>query len=260
VRARALIRALLWPLVVAGAVACGVFPIPARSTIPEAMLNIAGQLHCDAPPQASGGEIGQLPPSGGTDTASPYPWLETLAVIDLPLSGYDEVPKLPWEDGKAGFVRFEYRAAGVVKAVIVMAGHSVNGGLGHWDVVGFRACPGDEFDPRHGRTTDHAIWVDQDGHPAHLTSSVGPGHCGWESTLWLTLDRRLYIRDPAGVLSEYTIAPFVPDAEPPKALLDTGIRSGERILLTGKDTRFVWVKTSKGLERWSGVRQEPGCM
>jgi hypothetical protein len=259
-KARRASGALLLVAILAGG--CALLPVfgDGPESVRAQMINLGAQLQCDGAPQGIGGEMGQIPPTGGTGTASPYPWIESLTDIDLPLSGYVEVPKVAWENGAAALVRHEYRAGGRVKAIIVMAGHSVDGGQGHWDVVAFRACAGDEFDPKDGRTTDNSPWLDVQGQPADVTAFVGPGHCGWQSTLWLRVDGRLYLRDPVGVMSDYTVAPFLPNAAEPAGMHATGIHSRDRALFTAGDKQFVWVRTSRGLERWAGVSTEPGCM
>jgi hypothetical protein len=78
--------------------------------------------------------------------------------------------------------------------------------------------------------------------------------------VWLRYKGRLYLRDPLGLLAEYTVAKFVADSDAPADLSDTGYRSRDRALLRSNDSRFIWVRTPKSLERWSGVREEPGCM
>jgi hypothetical protein len=147
-----------------------------------------------------------------------------------------------------------------VKAVIIMRGHSAQGAEGQWQVVAFSACAGKEFDLADGRTIDNAPWVDASGNlAADIDASAGPAHCGWQSVMWFRYKGRQYLRDPLGVMDKATIAPFVADAAPPADLVQTGYVSRDRVLLTSTDNRFVWVRTSSSLERWSGVRFEPAC-
>jgi hypothetical protein len=224
------------------------------------MTGLARQLECDDPGQPIGSEIGQMAPTGGSGTASVDSWLETLTDIDLPMSGFEENPKVPWEDGLANFVRYEYKAAGRTKAVIVMTGHSVNGGRGHWDVIAYRACPGKEFDPQDGRTTDNAPWLDAAGLLTNqVTSFAGPGHCGWQSTTWLNVGKRVYIRDPLGVLAGHTVGPLLRNAVLPADARPSGFRSGDRELFIGDTDLFVWIKSSRGVERWPRAGADIGC-
>jgi hypothetical protein len=233
----------------------------AAKPLPAANVNLAAQLDCDGAPQRVGGEIGAIPPVGGTGTASPYSWIYSLSDVDLPLEGFDEAPKVPWENGRAGLVRFEYRARARVKAIIVMAGHSVDGGQGAWSVVAYRACGGDEFDPKDGRTIDNIPWVGPGGEPGgeNVYSLPGPAHCDWQSTTWLFFHRALYLRDPLGLFAGQTAGPFVANATLPVDARPTGYRSGDRELFVGASNLFVWVQTSHGLERWANASNELGC-
>jgi hypothetical protein len=233
--------------------------VPAPAVLPP-ITNLDAQLACDGAPQPIGGEIGQIAPTGGTDTASSGPWLEGLRDIDLPLSGYEEVPKVPWEDGRAGFVRYEYRAQNRVKVVIVMAGHSVEGGRGAWQIVAFRACPGSEFDVADGRTIDNEPWVDGSGAPSvDVRAQSGPGHCGWQSTVWLWFRERVYLRDPLAVFGDRTVGQYLPQDTLPADAHATGFRSLHRDLFANADRHFVWVRTSAAIERWPAFREQPGC-
>jgi hypothetical protein len=228
--------------------------------IPPYARDLTAQLECDGEPQRVGGELGQIGRVERQTTASIYPWLESLKDLDLPLTGYVEVPKVSWEDGTASFVRFVNTTRGRVKAVVIMSGNHDQGPTVGWRIVAFRACAGEEFDPANGRTIDNAPWFDASGNPIDVQAFAGPGHCEWQSTTWLRYKGRLYVRDPLGVMAEYTTHPFVAEAEPPGGLTDTGYRSWDRALLTSTDAKFVWVRTPRSLERWSGVRIEPGCM
>jgi hypothetical protein len=215
--------------------------------------NLAGQLDCDGPQQPIGGEVGELTPVGGTGTASPWPWLYAEDVADLPLEGWTEEPKVPWETGASAFMRYVNAVNGRIKAVLIMGGHSIDGGPGHWDIVGFRACPPDEYDQLRGRTTDDAAWTDANRLPAAAVRTiVGPAHCGWESTVWLFLDgdRRLYLRDPLGVLRDTSVADYLPKTDMPADAKATGFRSRDRELFTTPDKDFVYVRTPAGVERW----------
>jgi hypothetical protein len=213
--------------------------------------DLLGQLQCDGPPQAIGGEVGDLQPIGGTGTASPYAWLYAEDVADLPLEGWTEDPKVAWEIGASDFVRYVNEVDGRAKAIIVMGGHSTNGGVGHWQIVAFRACPSDEYDPLRGRTTDDAPWTDASGlETSEVTTIVGPSHCGWESTVWLRLADRLYLRDPLRVLAQYWVGDYLPSTTLPADATDTGFRSRDWELFTTPSQDFVYVRTPAGVERW----------
>jgi hypothetical protein len=220
---------------------------------PSWAADITGQLECDGSPQAIGGEIGELTPVGSEGTASPYPWLYAEDLLDLPLEGWTEEPKVPWETGGSNFVRYANVVNGRLKAVLIMGGHSVDGGVGHWEIVGFRACPPNEYDPLRGRTTDDAPWVDANGLPTTAVRTVvGNAHCGWESTVWLFLDgdKRLYLRDPLGVLRKVSVGRYLATTKLPGDAVATGLRSRDRELFTTPNKDFVYIRTPAGVERW----------
>ena len=220
---------------------------------PAWAANLAAQLECDGPPQTIGGEIGVLAPVGGTGTASPWPWLYAEDLADLPLEGWTEDPKVPWETGDSDYMRYVNVVDGRIKAIIVMGGHSIDGGPGHWDIVGFRACPPDEYDQLRGRTTDDAPWTDASGSPTTtVRTAVGNPHCGWESTVLLFLDgdTRLYIRDPLGVLREIEVGRFAARISLPRDAVASGYMSVDRELFTTPDKDSVYIRTPAGVERW----------
>ena len=220
---------------------------------PAWAANLAQQLDCDGAPQAIGGEIGQMTPVGDEGTASPFPWLYSQDVLDLPLEGWTEEPKMPWETGGSNIMRYINAVDGRVKAVIIMGGHSVDGGVGHWQIVGFRACQPAEYDQLRGRTTDDAPWVDTNGLPTTAVRTiVGPGHCGWESTVWLFTDgdKRLYIRDPLKVLQHVEVGRYLEGTTMPKDAVASGYKSVDRELFTTPNKDFVYIRTPSGVERW----------
>ena len=235
-------------------------PAPAPTRPPWA-INIAGALECDGPIQEIGGEVGSiLPPLGGFGTASPYPWLEVIDDIELPLTGWVEDPKVPWEYGQAAYVRFVNDVDGRVKAIIVMTGHSVDGGQGRWSIVGYRACPPSEFDPTRGTTLGDAPWRDGTGTVTRRARTIiGPAHCGWESTIWLQLDGRTYIRDPLGLFADRTAGPYLAETELPADATSTGLTSAGRELFTSPDEDFVWIRSGDVIERWPPATEESGC-
>jgi hypothetical protein len=253
------VKAIAALFVIALVTSCALFEDSLN--IPEYARNLHAQLQCDGHPQDVGGEVGDVVPSESEGTAAPGPWIYSLRDVDLPLEGYVEAPVVPWGTGKAAYVRFVATNVGRVKAVVVMRGHSQENANGDWRVVAYRACTGNEFDPAQGRTIDNAPWVDVNGDvAADVSAFAGSAHCGWQSTLWLRYNGRLYIRDPLAVLAGVTVAPFVRDAKAPPDLQPTGYRSpGRELLASTSQQQFVWVRTSEGLERWSGVSVDPGC-
>jgi hypothetical protein len=223
------------------------------SAAPSWAFDLLGQLECEGSPQDVGGELGEFSPVGSTGTASPWPWLYDEDVVDLPLEGWTEAPKVPWETGESDLMRYVNVVDGRIKAVLVMGGHSTDGGRGRWAIVAFRACHPNEFDPLRGRTTDDAPWTNAAGdRGTSVRTIVGPAHCGWESTVWLYLDdaSRLYLRDPLGVFRDVSVGDYRADTELPADARSTGYRSRDRELFTTADKDFVYVRTPAGVERW----------
>lgn len=225
--------------------------VPTDEPAPAWAGDLLGALECEGAPQAVGYERGAGPPVGHEGTASPHPWLEAVTDVDLPLSGWIEEPRTSWENGASHFVRFVNEANGAVKAVVLMEGASVDGGRGSWDVTGFRACPPAEFDQSRGRTTDDAPWHDAAGRPVEGTHTMtGPGHCGWESSVWLRHEDRLYLRDPLGLFADVTVGDYEPSATLPSDAVPTGLSSIRWELYATDDPDAVWIVTDGHVERW----------
>jgi hypothetical protein len=219
------------------------------------------QLDCDGAPQPIGGERGELGRLGHEGTASPNLWILGLDDVDLPVTGWIEDPKTQWEFGGSDFVRYVNVVGGAVKAVLLMEGHSVQGGRGSWDVTAFRACGPIEYDELRGRTTDDAPWTNAAGARSVVETGIGPGHCGWESMVWLRLGNRvadpLYFRDPLGLFSGLEVGEFEEDAVLPPEARPTGDRSARWELFITDDPDAVWIRTDTGVERWPRSR-DPG--
>jgi hypothetical protein len=182
--------------------------------------------------------------------------------VDLPLEGWEEAPKVPWETGGSDFMRYENVVRNRTKAVLVMGGHSVDGGSGYWRIVGYRACPPGEYDQLRGRTTDDAPWLDATGRPTTVVrTAVGPAHCGWQSTILLYTDHdaTIYIRDPLGVLRPAEVGEYLPDTALPDDAVDSGFGALDRQLYTSPDRNFVFIRTPTGVERWPRTTGPIGC-
>jgi hypothetical protein len=228
--------------------------------VPVWAVNLASQLQCDGPPQTIGGEIRKFEPVGANGTASPWPWLYEEDVLDLPLEGWVEDQKVAWETGASDLMRYVYTVDGRLKAIIVMGGHSIDGGPGHWEIVALRACAPAEFSPMDARTTDDARWSTTDGgSTTAVRTEVGSLHCGWDSTVWLTLEspRRVYVRDPLGVLRSGSVGEYLGTTDMPGDASPTDLRSHDRELFTTPDQDFVYIRTPVGVERWPRLT-DPG--
>ena len=95
-----------------------------------------------------------------------------------------------------------------------------------------------------------------------LSEIVGPGHCGWDSTIWLRLDGSLFIRDPRGVLRAETAGRYEPRASLPKTARSTGYHdAGRTIWRVPTDPDSIYMVTAGGVERWPrAVDPFMGCM
>jgi hypothetical protein len=235
---------------------------PVAAPAPPWATDLRGQLECDGVPPPGGHERGAAEPAGHEGTASPYAWLYAIDHPDLPLDRYDFDPVTPWEDGQSHFVRLLYRAGGEVKAVLLMEGTSTQGGPGSWDVTAWQACGPSEFDPADGRTTDDAPLTDATGaETTRVHTIAGPGHCGWQSTVWLRRGHALYLRDPAGVLADESVRPYTEKRRLPASAVDTGLQSVRWRLFTSPDRDVVWmVRPDGGVEAWPRSRHSGlGC-
>ncbi len=226
---------------------------------PAWAIDLRGQLECDGSPAPAGHERGAAEPVGHEGTASPYAWLYAIDQPDLPLDGYVIEPVTPWEDGLSHFTRHVYRARGEVKAVLLMEGTSTQGGPGSWDVTAWQACQPSEFDPADGRTTDDAPWADATGAGTTRVHTIaGPGHCGWQSTVWLFRADALYLRDPGGVFRPQTVRPYAEPASLPASAVDTGLHSIRWRLFTSPQRKVAWmVRPDGGVEAWPRSK-DPG--
>ena len=232
-------------------------PAPARTRPPWA-ADLTGALDCDGPAQDVGGEAGDFGLIWISGSASPGFWLDHLDTVDLPLTGWVEDPEVP--ETNAGSVRFVNAVEGRIKAVILMVGFSPDGGSGRWAIAGYRACPSSEFDPLRGTTLGDAPWRDASGTVNRRARAViGPAHCGWESTIFLHLDDRTYIRDPLGLFADRTVGPYVDDAKLPGDAVSTVLTSAGRELFTSPDVNSVWIRVGEVVERWPRAVEQFGC-
>lgn len=228
---------------------------------PSWAADLVGQLECDGPAPALGGEVGELGAwePGPTPDAALRLLLDARVFASLPAGGFDPAVV----DGH--WARQEYRADGRIRALAVTTDRvdGVPEGDG-WHVVGIRACDAAEFDPADGLTFDQTLWVDRNGdleRSDRIQSAPGPGHCGWESTIFLQFEGVQYVRDPQGVLADATVAQFDADVALPEDAVDTGLHTDDWRLHTTTDGDAVYVVTRAGsVERWGRAKDEIGCM
>ncbi|HUQ78681.1 MAG TPA: hypothetical protein VM427_07405 [Patescibacteria group bacterium] len=243
-------------------------PTPTLSATPEPapswVGDIAGQLDCDGPVASIGDEVAADPspdaffPDHGGATAG-----EALSLFLGPTNMYASLPTEGFEEfhAEGHWASFAHVVGGRPKAIVVLTDRTRY--APGWSVVGLRACDASEFDPADPLTFPVTIWTDASGNPvstATVRSAPGPGHCGWETAIFLHVRAETWFRDPGGVMGEWTETEFDAHAELPARAVDTGFRSGgfELWLDPGRDAYLVG---SGGVERWPrSTLPDIGCM
>ena len=222
-------------------------PSPA-SNPPAWVSDLAGQLGCTGAVASIGSEV----PAGfgeGAPGASPEAGLASFLgpnnpFASLPVAGYTQIHlDLHW----ASYAHvFNDRAK-----VIIVLSDTTEFGVG-WLVVGLRACDASEFDPAVALTFPVTIWTDASGKPVStetIRSNPGPGHCGWDSVIFLAVDGNVFFRDPSRVMREWTTTAFDPDSPKPSAAIDTGFQSdGWSLWLDPAGDAYL--VASERIERW----------
>jgi len=218
------------------------------SGTPAWVPDLAGQLECDGAVANIGGEV---PDAFGGDAPGDSPAAALASFLgpnnpfaSLPAAGYTQIHL---DQNWASYAHiFEGRS----RAIIVLS-DATEFRTG-WLVVGLRACDASEFDPSVPLTFSVTIWTDAAGNRVStetIRSAPGPGHCGWDSAIWLIVDGNLYFGDPEGVMREWTTTTFEPNAQLPATASDSGYRTGAWALWLdpGGDAYMV----SEGqIERW----------
>ena len=137
-------------------------------------------------------------------------------------------------------------------------------------VVGDRVLPAPPTEEYPGRP-----WTLRGG-PARsgsITLAPGPGHCGWQDSLFLTIgwplgevpvdaaDARLYLRDPQGLHAAVSMAVYAGDVALPDDAFDTGYRYGSDALWVAPTTadREVFIVRGDVVERWPRAVELLGC-
>ena len=106
------------------------------------------------------------------------------------------------------------------------------------------------------------------GTPGSTPRCTRPGeaHCEWEDALLLDLvwptggepavgADRSFVRDPDGVMDEFTVDPFEPDAELPDDAVDTGYENAAGIeLWLASDLSTAFVVDGNTVEAWPALR------
>jgi len=227
---------------------------PTPEPRPAWAVDLAGQLECDGAPSSTGAETGTFL----DQVEDPDPsWVARF----LANSGFAGLPgRLDPAERTDDWARYVHERDGRLKTVLILTDTFEPGGP--WVVTGLRTCDASEFDPAVGLSgVTMTIWRDGSEAPVRtdvLSDTVGPGHCGWQSTTFLMLDDELYVRDPDGVLAEFGVVGFDPDVRLPSGAVDTGYHDDTRRLWRTADPDVIYVAYPDHVERWpraSGI----GC-
>jgi hypothetical protein len=130
-------------------------------------------------------------------------------------------------------------------------------------------------DETHAPTGWNRPWHDAEGRVVHervASTEQGPEHCDWESAAFLYLgwplgtrsrsadDARQYVRDPVGIFSAKTIAPFERDARLPGGARNTGYHLGDLALWVADEPgKAVYLVRGSRVERWPRARSPIAC-
>lgn len=237
----------------------GMSPLATPRPAPSWTADLAGQLGCDGPIASIGGEVSD---GVARDVTGATPD-EALAAFLAPPSPYGGLPirgftELHVDEHWASFIHI---VDGRTKAILVTSDLDQGRDPG-WAVVGLRACDPSEFEPSIPLTYAITIWTDSSGSRAStsvITSSPGPGHCGWESATFLWFDKVTYLRDPSGLSGLWQTPQFDPSATLPAQARDRGYSSGGATLWTvpGGDAYLV---AGGHVERWPRLDPTIGCV
>jgi hypothetical protein len=234
---------------------------PAVIARPVWAIDLASHLDCDGPPSTMGMDVPDVP-SPFDPGATPEEALTNILIDyrSLPSTGWTR----PFIDGRWAVQR--YLVNDRVKVHVVSTNLFPDAPTEtRWQVVGLRACDPSEFDIVDIGNGAPTVWRDAADVPVRtevVVSSPGPGHCGWQRTVFLTLgpDKAQYFRDPHGDLAEYSVVPFDPDANLPADAVDTGFHTDEWHLYTIPSGRAVFIRTKDGtVERWPRATEPIGC-
>jgi hypothetical protein len=236
-------------------------PQPTQTLQPRPVwaMNVSDHLDCDGPPSTIGMDVPPIPgPSDPGETPDDALANILLTYRNLPSSGYAPV----LVDGHWALHRVLVNGRAKVHIVSTNEFPDVPSET-RWEVVGLRACDRSEFAEAEFAPHATTIWFDGAGDPVRtdvVTSSIGPGHCGWERTIFLSLGDLQYLRDPHGELEQYTVVPFHPDARLPGDAIDTGFHTDQWHLFTIPSGRAVFVRRADGTyELWPRAKEPIGC-
>ena len=221
-------------------------------------MQLADHLDCNGPPSTMGMDVpAVLEPSDSAPTPEGVlPVIQMLYTV--PASNFSPV----LVDGHWALYRYLVDGRAKVHAVSTDKVPAMPTNTA-WYLVGLRTCDPSEFEQGDFANQGITVWLGGDGDPVRtdvITSHSGPGHCGWERTIFLSLGDLQYIRDPHGDLAPYTVVPFRANARLPDDAVDTGFHTDDWHLFTIPSGRAVFVRTAAGtIELWPRAKEPIGC-
>ncbi|MGN9762371.1 hypothetical protein [Streptomyces sp. SD31] len=216
-------------------------------------------LECDGEIYSGGGGETWSEGDGGSTPEEGLTAYFDIEQPDVPRSGYRV------EREENGRVLFSYDVDGRTKVAVVVAEDRKD--RPGWGPETSASCDPAELPESFTATQEYEIWTDEDGRRVPITeisSSAGSAHCDWQQAHFLALgtyrDRKLYARDPDGVLDPGMLnAPYDGDVSMPGDAHDTGYRLGDRRLWLTDEKSMAYVRTPDGVEAWPRVKDGMGC-
>ncbi|MDO0909640.1 hypothetical protein QQM39_01820 [Streptomyces sp. DT2A-34] len=216
-------------------------------------------LECDGEVYSGGGSETWSEGDGGSTPEEGLTAYFDIEQPDVPRSGYRV------EREENGRVLFSYDVDGRTKVAVVVAEDRKE--RPGWGPETSASCDPAELPESFTATQEYEIWSDGDSRRVPITeisSSAGSAHCDWQKAHFLELgtyrDRKLYARDPDGVLDPGMLnAAYDGDVPMPGDAHDTGYRLGDRRLWLTDDMSTAYVRTPDGVEAWPRVKDGAGC-
>ena len=225
-------------------------PAVTPEPLPAWAGDAAANLACDGPPS----DIG---PSGPQDferllydsgqTVANYLDFVKAAGIPFPADGFAE------RDRATGVRLYAYDVGGATKAVIVTRTEDGTE-AGRWMITSVASCDPSEYDPGTPVGGDIHIWTDADGNRVSTADVLERADC-YNATR-LTVDGRLYLRDPGGQAVDRAQLEGTYDASAtlPKSASLLPYRDGRARMYVASDGRALYIVDGKAVERLPHVK------
>ncbi|MFE7710851.1 hypothetical protein ACFU6I_34880 [Streptomyces sp. NPDC057486] len=184
---------------------------------------------------------------------------------DLPQYGYRV------EREEADRVLYSFDVDRRTKIAVVVAKDQE--GRPGWGPETAASCDPAELPSSYTDKQPYRIWTDKDGHRvpvSELNSWAGEAHCDWQEANFIeweagsggavSADRKVYARDPKGVLPSGTLtSAYDGDVTMPAGARSTGYHLDDWELWLTDDMSRAYVRTPDGVEAWPAVKQDMGC-